>query len=181
MPAIQTVTVINKSGKIVSSGKHIASVFKEAKAAYQSRKAEIKATRASEAKAIRSHSDEDIRRRAESSRGAAHRTKSHRRRHSPDSSYKPKPLERGYTDSALADDVIYAHPASPPSFEAPDRELIRRNTTPGRPTSVHSYDSDLAYGEHHAPALPVRPSKDELELREKFFTIKNLLDEANCV
>jgi len=34
----ETITVINKSGKVVSSSKHIVNVFKEAKAAYRERR-----------------------------------------------------------------------------------------------------------------------------------------------
>lgn len=44
----QTVTIVNKSGKIVSSSKHLVNVFNEAKSAYNERKAEIKAVRKSE-------------------------------------------------------------------------------------------------------------------------------------
>jgi len=44
----QTVTIVNKSGKIVSTSKHLVNVFNEAKSAYNERKAEIKAARKSE-------------------------------------------------------------------------------------------------------------------------------------
>lgn len=41
----QSIAVVDKSGKVVSTSKHILNVFKEAKAAYQERKAEILAAR----------------------------------------------------------------------------------------------------------------------------------------
>jgi hypothetical protein len=43
--AAQTVTIVNKSGKIVKSSKHIVNVFNEAKLAYNEKKAELKAQR----------------------------------------------------------------------------------------------------------------------------------------
>ena len=41
----QTITVVNKSGKVVSTSKHLVNVLKEAKSAYRERKAELKAQR----------------------------------------------------------------------------------------------------------------------------------------
>ncbi|RDL37145.1 uncharacterized protein BP5553_04578 [Venustampulla echinocandica] len=43
MPIMETVTIINKSGKVVSTGKHLANIFKDAKSAYNEKKAEKKA------------------------------------------------------------------------------------------------------------------------------------------
>ncbi|KAI1002546.1 hypothetical protein K3495_g5656 [Podosphaera aphanis] len=43
MPAVETVTIINKSGKIVSTGKQLVNIFREAKAAYQEKRDELKA------------------------------------------------------------------------------------------------------------------------------------------
>ncbi|RQM08438.1 hypothetical protein DH86_00000461, partial [Scytalidium sp. 3C] len=40
---IETITVINKSGKIISTGKHLVNIFKDARDAYQEKKAELKA------------------------------------------------------------------------------------------------------------------------------------------
>ncbi|KAG6031977.1 hypothetical protein E4U41_007363, partial [Claviceps citrina] len=45
MPLEQTVTIVNNSGKIISTGKQLLSIFKEAKASYNEKKAEIKALR----------------------------------------------------------------------------------------------------------------------------------------
>lgn len=187
MPLAQTVTVINKSGKVVTTGKQLASVFKEAKAAYHSRKAEIKSVRQSETKSIKKplHSDENLRRHAGEQSVHRSRSTAHRRRHSPHDddradNFARKPLARGHTDSVLGSEVVYAHPTHPPSFELPDRPLIRRNTTQGaRPRSSSSFDEHLAYGSM-PPPLPQETS-DEVALRNKFWDIKNLMDEANCM
>ncbi|KFX94647.1 hypothetical protein O988_06173 [Pseudogymnoascus sp. VKM F-3808] len=40
---METITIVNKSGKIVSTSKHLLNIFKEAKYAYQEKKAEIRA------------------------------------------------------------------------------------------------------------------------------------------
>ncbi|PNY27683.1 Uncharacterized protein TCAP_02392, partial [Tolypocladium capitatum] len=45
MPLEQTITVVNNSGKIISTGKQLLSIFKEAKGAYRDKKAEIKLER----------------------------------------------------------------------------------------------------------------------------------------
>ncbi|KAK8044001.1 hypothetical protein PG993_004025 [Apiospora rasikravindrae] len=43
---VETVTIINNSGKIITNGKHLFGLFKEAKASYQEKKAAIKVERA---------------------------------------------------------------------------------------------------------------------------------------
>ncbi|TGJ88612.1 hypothetical protein E0Z10_g171 [Xylaria hypoxylon] len=44
--AVEIVTIVNSSGKIISNGKHLVNAFKEAKAAYEEKKAAVKAERA---------------------------------------------------------------------------------------------------------------------------------------
>ncbi|KAI0105023.1 hypothetical protein GGR51DRAFT_520606 [Nemania sp. FL0031] len=44
--AVEIVTIVNSSGKIISNGKHLLSAFKEAKAAYDEKKAAVRAERA---------------------------------------------------------------------------------------------------------------------------------------
>ncbi|QSZ36189.1 hypothetical protein DSL72_007314 [Monilinia vaccinii-corymbosi] len=41
-PMKETVTIINKSGKVVSTGKQLVNIFKDAKAAYQAKKAQLR-------------------------------------------------------------------------------------------------------------------------------------------
>lgn len=48
MPLEQTVTIVNNSGKIISTGKQLFSIFKEAKASYDEKKAEIKGLKRAE-------------------------------------------------------------------------------------------------------------------------------------
>ncbi|KAF2250168.1 hypothetical protein BU26DRAFT_425758, partial [Trematosphaeria pertusa] len=161
----ETITVINRSGKVVSSSKHLVNVFKEAKSAYRERKAEIKAERnaALQEKKLREgikslRLDDDVRSRASSRHSkhskATHRSKSHR--------HPKPPLERGFTDSFYAND------------ESPRRSL---KTT--RSHSEPHIDMDLAYGEL-PPPLPSR-RYDDGELREKASKLTMLLDEANCL
>ncbi|KAI1429715.1 hypothetical protein F5Y12DRAFT_332147 [Xylaria sp. FL1777] len=44
--AVEIVTIVNSSGKIISNGKHLVAAFKEAKAAYEEKKAAVRAERA---------------------------------------------------------------------------------------------------------------------------------------
>ncbi|KAF2494569.1 hypothetical protein BU16DRAFT_550489 [Lophium mytilinum] len=184
----ETITVINKSGKIVSSSKHIVNVFKEAKSAYRERKAEIKAERNAafdERKALHGvktmRIEDDVR-----SRASSRRSKSHH--HS-----KP-PLERGYTDSFYENDdrPFQRRPTHRRMENAVEdvhrRELLRRNTDgpvemarhiPSRSNSESHIDMDLAYGEL-PPPLP-SPRYNDGELREKANKLTMLLDEANCL
>ncbi|KAF4122053.1 hypothetical protein GMORB2_7646 [Geosmithia morbida] len=46
MPLEQTVTIVNNSGKIISTGKQLLNIFKEAKGAYQEKKAQVKTEKA---------------------------------------------------------------------------------------------------------------------------------------
>ncbi|KAF9729740.1 hypothetical protein PMIN06_004926 [Paraphaeosphaeria minitans] len=198
----ETITVINRSGKVVSSSKHIINVFKEAKSAYRERKAEIQAERnaALQEKKLREgiksvRLDDDTRSRASSHRSkhshathATHKSKSHR-------PSRP-PLERAFTDG------FHDNDDSPPrrshhrfeddlagaAQEGHRMELARRNTEavvavkredPSRRKSDSGIDMDLCYGDV-PPPLPDKPY-DEVELRDKASKITMLLDEANCL
>ncbi|KAF2670114.1 hypothetical protein BT63DRAFT_230221 [Microthyrium microscopicum] len=200
MPLGNSVTVINKGGKIVSNGKQLGALWNEAKAAYRSKKVELRTARNAEYEEKRARhmlkgvslSDEHLPKRA-SSHAGSHR--SHRSRHAsnerrashqhgpsdrPHHTKRPDMVDRGYTDSTYANDVVYAHPAQPPAFEAPERGLTRRNTSPARPTSSRSYDEHLAYGTL-PPPLPMRPSETEHELKGQMSKLNQLLEEANCL
>ncbi|KID77805.1 uncharacterized protein G6M90_00g035650 [Metarhizium brunneum] len=48
MPLEQTITIVNNSGKIISTGKQLFSIFKEAKASYDEKKAEIRGLKRAE-------------------------------------------------------------------------------------------------------------------------------------
>lgn len=198
----QTVTVVNKSGKVVSTGKHLVNVFNEAKSAYRERKAELAAVRNVEQserqarKAIEKLSLEDD---DNVSRGSSRRSKKSSR--SSRSHRDKPPMERGYTDSFYANDDPRPSRSSRPSglrneFYMDDgtnqrNELIRRHSeavvvrNPERPktsrsASLNDVDMDLAYGEL-PPPLPLRRHDDEVELRSKMTKLQGLLDEANCM
>ncbi|KAF2635601.1 hypothetical protein P280DRAFT_493589 [Massarina eburnea CBS 473.64] len=190
----ETITVINKSGKVVSTSKHIVNVFKEAKSAYRERKAEIKAERnaaAASDKALRESvkairmDDDDVRSRTSSrhskhSKGT-HRSKSHRHHSRP-------PLERGFTDSFYAnDDAANNHfemDLAGDAAEGHRKELVRRHTEAEGATERDArkdskIDMDLAYGDLPPPL----PSKkyDDSELRDTASKLTQLLDEADCL
>ncbi|KAJ9640450.1 hypothetical protein H2199_005989 [Coniosporium tulheliwenetii] len=194
----QTITVVNKSGKVVSTSKHLVSVFKEAKSAYRERKAEIKAVRNAEyeekkaRKALKALEVNDDTHSRTSSKASKTTSRSRSRREKP-------PVERGYSDSFYANDGSRVQRPSRLRHELDvDREtgrtqrleLTRRHTegdaplTPSyRTTRSHSepgIDMDLAYGEL-PPPLPVKRYEEETELREKMSALTMLLDEANCV
>ncbi|CAD0088004.1 unnamed protein product [Aureobasidium vineae] len=193
----QTVTVVNKSGKVVSTGKHVVNVFKEAKSAYRERKAEIKAVRDAEIeqkrvqKTLEKFTLEDDR-----ASQASRRSQRSRK----EGSHQNRPLvDRGYSDSFYANDKFLStrsHRQSnlrnklSPEGERQHNELVRRHTTDmgqevrrprtSRSASEADIDMDLAYGEL-PPPLPERPQENEIELREKMTKLQQLLDEANCV
>ncbi|KAH3913906.1 hypothetical protein HBI56_056220 [Parastagonospora nodorum] len=195
----ETITVINKSGKVVSSSKHIVSVFKEAKAAYRERKAEIKAEKEAAyqlkklnegVKAVRI--DDDVQSRASSHRSkktTATRSKSHK----PSSRVRPG-IERGYTDSFYANDSPrtskhrFEDDLAGNAQDAHRMEIVRRNSDQAvqkssrpepRRKSEGYIDMDLAYGDI-PPPLPAK-KYDDGELKEKASKITMLLDEANCL
>ncbi|KAF1912019.1 hypothetical protein BDU57DRAFT_564625, partial [Ampelomyces quisqualis] len=179
--------------------KHIVSVFKEAKAAYRERKAEIKAEKeaAYHAKKLTEgvrtvRIDDDVQSRASSHRSkhskAPHRANTHK-------STRERPaLARGYTDSFYAN---HSPRSSRHRFEqdlagdahhAHGMEMARRNSdqpvhrAPAAVTRRKSepyIDMDLAYGDI-PPPLPVK-RYDDGELRDKASKITMLLDEANCL
>lgn len=194
----EIITVVNKSGKVVSSSKHIVNVFKEAKSAYRERKAEIQAERnaALQEKKLREgiksiRLDDDARSRA-SSRHSKHSKGTHRSK-----SHRPvrPPLERGFTDSFYANDDVprrsrhhYEDNLAGGAEEWHRRELARRNTEMHvryapppqvRRKSEPDIDMDLAYGDI-PPPLPAKKHDDD-ELHEKASRLTVLLDEANCL
>jgi hypothetical protein len=225
MPLAQTITVFNKSGKVVSTvsstqsrsmvqtltdspqSKQLVSVWKEAKAAYRERKAEIAATRAIELE--EKHARKVLQQIQLEEGDNASRASSRRRRHA-----ERPPVERGYTDSydvndharghldgsrrgSVAGSARGRHTTNHIQFEQDHPrggEMIRRHTDGDVLHSNHdsqrrhsyarssrsSIDMDLAYGEL-PPPLPVRHHSEEVVMREKMSKITMLLDEANAL
>jgi hypothetical protein len=204
----ETITIVNKSGKVVSTSKHLVNVFNEAKSAYNERKAEIKASRRDKADKKLEHKkalkqlealnleDDDASSRRSSRRGSEDGKSSRRKR-----TERP-PMERGVSDSFYASDLSpsrqrrSSHRPSPLRHSSQDKprigELTRRHTDglelqptrrPSKPTrraSADDIDMDLAYGEL-PPPLPERKLNDEIELRQKMSGLQRLLDECNCL
>ena len=146
----QTITIVNKSGKVVSTSKHLVNVFNEAKSAYNERKAEIKALRRNNAdskteeRKARSRlealnlDDDDTLSRRSSRRGSEDGRTSRRKRSSEHRRERP-PMERGVSDSFYTNDSApsrqqrrSSHRPSPLHQESEDEprlgELTRRHT-----------------------------------------------------
>ena len=181
----QTITIVNQSGKVVKTSKTLVNVFKEAKSAYDERKAELKASRVDKAETkakvkkaqkqlaglrLGDHSDDDASSmRSRSRRGSddsGHRV--HRRPVPTRTSERP-PFERGVSDSFYANDAP-SRPSRPSplrfdsngSLRSPNPrqgELVRRHTsTPLSPT----YDDDaLSYA---APSHARSHSLDSIDM-----------------
>ncbi|KAK4579814.1 hypothetical protein LTR86_000015 [Recurvomyces mirabilis] len=210
MVAVQAITIINSSGKIVKTTKTLGSLFNEAKAAYNEKKAEIKAMRrddmsskeqerkASKRLEALTLEDDEVSR-TSSRRGS--RDRQGGRRSPPRQSQRPA-LERGYTDTFYTNDIVTTRSRPSPlrqgsseSWREPGPrigELTRRHTTdlermhhhrpstPTRSASMDDIDMDLAYGEL-PPPLPERKYDDEVALRSKMSGLQRMLDEANCM
>lgn len=182
----ETITVINKSGKVVSSSKHIVNVFKEAKAAYRERKAEIQAERDADAR-----SKKHAARRIDDDARSHHSKLSHRSKPSTHAKKRPT-LERGHTDTPRHSSR-HSPRNSTHRFEqdlAGDSRHGRTQDLARRSSDMHVYrvsrsksepfiDMDLAYGDI-PPPLPVA-KYDDGDLKEKASKITLLLDEANCL
>lgn len=192
---MQTVTLINKSGKVVSTGKHLAGVFNDAKSAYKTRKAELavvretkhsekQARKAIEQLSLADSSDNASRPSSKRSRGSSRSSKSSicdSSKVSISTTDRPRPSRKN-RPSALRNEYFMD------DGENHRNELVRRHSDTvraadrpktSRSASVNDIDMDLAYGEL-PPPLPLRRN-DELELREKMSKLQNLLDEANCM
>ncbi|KAK3061669.1 hypothetical protein LTS18_005689, partial [Coniosporium uncinatum] len=112
----QTITIVNKSGKVVGTSKHLVNVFKEAKAAYRERKAELVAKRRVEGDS-KQNADRLQRIRLEDDDNLSHASYSVHRRpvgSSPKRHDSPRPKERksrpsvgerGVTDSFYVNDT----------------------------------------------------------------------------
>jgi len=187
----ESVAVIDKSGKVVSNSKHLVSVLKEAKAAYLSRRAEIKAVKERDVRrqlenftlddnqrsprSRRAPSPDSPRRHGPASGLQRSRTTSHRQPRD-DAHGRHPPLNRGYTDTTYVNEPPYASHRAPYGGPGP-QQLIRRSTEPARPSSVESYDEHLAYGEM-PPPLPLRNQED---IHAKMSAVNRMLMEADCL
>lgn len=147
--ARETITIVNKSGKVVGTSKHLVNIFNEAKSAYNERKAELKATRKSQVgkkddeRKVRKRlaaltvEDDDTQSRRSSRRGSDDERR-RRKRHSSERYKERPPIERGVSDTFLgnAESVCASrrgsHRPSPLRQDSDDEprlgELVRRHT-----------------------------------------------------
>ncbi|KAI2633430.1 hypothetical protein GGS21DRAFT_134885 [Xylaria nigripes] len=180
--AVEIVTIVNSSGKVISNGKQIVNVLKEAKAAYDEKKAAVKAERAirrSQTYASPAASRYDAKPKYdEYSRGDYHRRAHHddavsyassRRSHS--SKHDRSSRHRAASDagSALTESNLRAHSevnsltrARPPvAHGSPCPETASRDMLVSRPKIAHASTMPT-------PAkAPVHPPTNELALVDK--------------
>ncbi|KAL3464962.1 hypothetical protein BJX64DRAFT_285830 [Aspergillus heterothallicus] len=200
-PFGETIAVIDKSGQVVSTSKHLFGVFSQAKNAYRERKAQVQSERNAKIaekiaerealKALQNYTIDDSPSVASSRRSRSRHHSSHRHRHQP----------RG--GSVYEQDLHSAAPRAE-SIYGPPGEMARRHThhdiavrhpEDRRPPTSRSksdahIDMDLVYGEFHPSAIARQPSPrrsqqlqtiDDPELSGLVSRAQWLLEEANCV
>ncbi|KAK1084295.1 hypothetical protein LTR48_005573, partial [Friedmanniomyces endolithicus] len=105
----QTVMVVNRSGKVVKSSKHLVNVWNDAKSAYNERKAEIMATRHDESGS--KHKERKMRQRLEvltledDEDSRANSRQSSRSRRGGEGSHLKRRTERPHAEREYADSV----------------------------------------------------------------------------
>lgn len=200
---IQTIAVLDNSGKAISTSKHLVNVFKEAKAAYRQRKNEVVAGRDYDSKdrktrkTLQATAVDDNRHAAGSRR---HSRPHHGSRRSPTDCRHPEAPLRSDTSSTIypsSKNRFSQDLHSPRSPTSPHQELTRRHsgrddllvqrsprlpprsmTSPASPSSP--IDMDLAYGPI-PPPLPVATEAEDAEFKGLVNKVKALLDEADCI
>lgn len=185
----QTVAVIDRSGRVVSTSKHLFDALKEARSAYRERKAEIladKKVKVMEREARRglaAYTIEDSQFTVASSRGGPRRSRSVARH--PDEGHRHhQPAHRYEQDLHSTTSSHYAH-------QRPPTELARRHTSnsiavasprhldaPRRSYTAPHVDMDLAYGDFHHSSLQQHSPEGDINVLVK--KAKMLLVEADC-
>ncbi|KAI0003544.1 hypothetical protein F4779DRAFT_95074 [Xylariaceae sp. FL0662B] len=188
--AVEIVTIVNQSGKIIGNGKHILNVLKEAKATYQEKKAAIKAERAVQRSATYDiptvpRYDDDVQyigygeydRRASYDDAASRATsrRSHRSKAGRGSRYR----SASQTGTALTEsnlerltEVSSTAPSRPPvAYRSPYAETVTRDMTLSRPTLAHAptmpiHEEEQSVATEQYPP-PVYRSRSDPELKEK--------------
>ena len=172
----QTITIVNQSGKVVKTSKTLVNVWKEAKSAYDERKAELKASRRVESES--KDNERKARKRLEALKlddDTQSRTSSRRspRRGSEDGkslvSVRRKavperpPIERGVTDSFYANEVR-PHRPSPLRHDSHDSHRSLRDYQPRMGELVRRHTTELERV-HSPPATPSRSvSMDDIDM-----------------
>ncbi|KAI2607882.1 hypothetical protein GGR54DRAFT_619211 [Hypoxylon sp. NC1633] len=181
---VEVVTIVNSSGKIISNGRHLINIFKEAKASYQEKKAAIKAERA-----VRRSETFDattvprfydgieyggFARRASHDDAASQATsrRTYRSRHSEG----PRHRSASRTGPALTErnlktltEVSSTAPSRPPvAYRSPYAESSPRDMTLSRPTLAHAPTTPTYIEESQAAmhTVPVPRSASDPALPE---------------
>ncbi|KAL3491943.1 hypothetical protein BJX62DRAFT_116340 [Aspergillus germanicus] len=202
-PFGETIAVIDKSGQVVSTSKHLFGVFSQAKNAYRERKAQVQSERNAKIaekiaerealKALQNYTIDDSPSVASSRRSRSrHHQSSHRHHH------------RSRAGSVYEQDLHSSPRGGAESIYGAPGEMVRRHThhditvrqpEARRPPTSRSksdahIDMDLAYGEFHPSAIARQPSPrrgqqlqtiDDPELSGLVSRAQWLLEEANCV
>ncbi|EAW11327.1 uncharacterized protein ACLA_090200 [Aspergillus clavatus NRRL 1] len=190
-PFGETIAVIDKSGKVVSTSKHLFGVFSHAKNAYRERKAQVQSERnakIAEREALRALQNYHIddapsvapSRRSRSTHSRHHSGRSqHHRHHRPPSQYgsQYEPQDEPQYEQHYEQDR-QSVASRPDSFYAPPSDMVRRHThhdltvrepeprpPANRSKSEAHIDLDLAYGEFHPSAMTKGPSPQQQQLQ----------------
>ncbi|KAF7539559.1 hypothetical protein G7054_g2079 [Neopestalotiopsis clavispora] len=192
--AIETVTIINNSGKIISNGKHLFGLFKEAKASYHEKKAAIKAERAIkrantyDVASVPQYYDEVEYVRPGPGRRVSHddveshtsSRRSHRSRHS----RRPEERSRSRGRSALTANNLeilsevssMAPSRAPAGYRSPYAETVPWEGAMSRPTMQHYPIEAPDYGQmvpampnqlvrsHTDPCIPTKKKEKEIDM-----------------
>ena len=155
----QTIAIVDRSNKVVSTSKQLKNVFKEAKTAYLERKAEIQADRRVKEerelqKAIKAVSVADETESRASSRSQSRRQRSHRDR--PRDPERRPSLQDGRHASARSVQSGYSSRSS--ISESPRSRDSSRGHTP-----LGQFNRDLAQT-RSAPGSPISPQRESNEL-----------------
>ncbi|KAK5124887.1 hypothetical protein LTR85_001077 [Meristemomyces frigidus] len=174
----QTITIVNQSGKVIKSSKHLVNIWTEAKSTYNERKAEIKALRKNELdskdgerkarkrlEALRI--DDDASSRASSrnsSRRGSEDGRRVKRKPVPERRSERPPIERGVTDSFYTNDLPSPRKSHRPSPLRHDSHGSLRDYQPraGELTRRHTTDLELY---QRRPTTPTRSaSLDDIDM-----------------
>ena len=173
----ETITIVNKSGKIVSTSKHLVNVFNEAKSAYNERKAELKAFRKGqgdnkqddlgrtrsrmEALTLDERSSEPRRSSRRSSSDSGHTSS---RSHGSESRRDRPSARRGVSDSFYTNDSDgrrHRQNQPPPS---PLRHEVETEPRLGELVRRHTDDMMVERSRHQHPPKPRSASFDDIDM-----------------
>jgi cell division septation protein DedD len=193
----QTISVVDRSGKVISTSKTLMNVFKDAKAAYSERKAEIVAVRRADRKALEAQrglqemtladdrpSTSTHRSKSKRTAKSRHGAQPHSRTQQLHSSASSSPRRSRDLGSVSPRPSLARRHTGQPSIEHLDLishpGISRAATTP---LTDSFEDTHLAYGEipPPLPLITTAPPTQENELKKLLAKLSFVLDEANCL